>query len=87
MTVHLITYDLNSPGQNYDNLYKEIKSLGEWAHYLDSTWFVNTNLSGVEIREKLKKVIDKNDHVFICTVKDYNGWANPKLWEWLQERV
>ena len=35
--VYSITYDLNKNGQNYDDLYKTIKSLGEYCHYLDST--------------------------------------------------
>lgn len=87
MAVYLITYDLNSPGQKYDKLYETIMSFGDWAHYLDSTWFVDTKLSKVQMREKLKTVIDKNDHFFICKVTDYDGWADKKLWEWLGQRV
>ncbi|KYD03482.1 hypothetical protein [Heyndrickxia sporothermodurans] len=87
MAVLLITYDLNKPGQNYEKLYETIKSFGPWAHYLESTWFVETNFTKTQVREKLKTVLDKNDHFFICTVKDYDGWADKKLWEWLKKRV
>lgn len=87
MSVYLITYDLNSPGQNYEKLYETIKSFGECAHYLDSTWFVKTGFSKTQIREKLEVVLDKNDHFFICTVNDYDGWADKRLWEWLSTRV
>ena len=46
MSALLITYDLNAPGQKYDDLYQEIKDLGStWWHYLDSTWVVKTTLT------------------------------------------
>ena len=41
MATMLIGYDLNRPGQNYDDLFDEIKNLGTWWHCLDSTWLVN----------------------------------------------
>ncbi|WP_312754066.1 CRISPR-associated protein Cas2 [Rummeliibacillus suwonensis] len=87
MTVRLITYDLNSPGQDYKKLYEKIKSYGSWAHYLDSVWFVQTTKNISDIRDDLKQVIDKGDHIFICTVNDYSGWTNKKLWEWLKDRI
>lgn len=88
MSVYLITYDLNTPGQNYDDLYEEIKSLGTWAHYMRSVWFVDTYLSSDQVRDKLKPHIDQNDYLFICRVtRDYDGWAPKEMWEWLSEHV
>ena len=43
----LIGYDLDKPGQNYESLFVAIKTLGEWWHYLDSTWLVATNRSAL----------------------------------------
>ena len=37
---YLISYDLNSPGKNYAQLYAAIQKLGSWWHCLDSTWIV-----------------------------------------------
>lgn len=85
---YLITYDLNRPGQNYDDLYQAIKALGSvWWHYLDSTWLVNTKLSANQITQKLTKHIDKNDHLLVIkTTKEYDGWLNKKAWEWINQQ-
>ena len=40
MTSMIIEYDLRSPGRNYDELYKEIRSYDVWARITESTWFI-----------------------------------------------
>ncbi|GJL85792.1 MAG: hypothetical protein DHS20C02_15670 [Micavibrio sp.] len=85
---HLISYDLNKPGQNYDDLYEAIKRLGAWWHYLDSTWIVKSSYSAPEIFEKLKPHIDKNDTVLVIEItSEYSGWLPQKAWDWLREKV
>lgn len=65
----LITYDLKQPGRNYTDLYEAIKSLGDWQHPLESTWFVyvpdNTNLD--DIVEKLKASACQRDRLVAST--------------------
>ena len=52
--ISAINYDLNQPGQNYDELHEAIKSCcGVWWHYLDSTWLVDTNLTAQGAWNKL----------------------------------
>lgn len=86
--VYLITYDLNKTGQDYKSLYEAIKSLGSWAHYLDSTWFVDTCSSPESIRDTLMKSMDSNDSLFISRItKSYSGWLNKDAWTWLSEHV
>lgn len=87
MKVYMITYDLNSPGQDYETLHETIQGFGAWAHYFTSVWFVYTNMNPIDMREKIQSVIDKNDTFFICSVNDYQGYANEELWEWLSGRV
>ncbi|MGG4039935.1 hypothetical protein [Heyndrickxia ginsengihumi] len=87
MSVYLITYDLNAPGKDYGKLYEEIKSLGAWAHYMESVWFVDTDLDPNSIRDKLKEIIDSNDSLFVSKVTSYSGWADKKLWDWLSKHV
>ena len=83
----LITYDLNKPGQNYNDLYEEIKKAGTWWHHLDSTWIINTEYSSIEWNTRLKKHMDSNDSLLIIEVCDnYQGWLPEKAWEWLNER-
>lgn len=84
----LITYDLKQPGRNYTDLYEAIKSLGDWQHPLESTWFVhlpdNSNLD--EIVEKLKASADKNDFFFAVEItKRYQGWLPKSFWTWINQ--
>ncbi len=85
--VYLITYDLNKEGQNYDKLYEAIKSLGNWCHYLDSTWLVETSYSANQISEKLRKEgIDNNDSLLVFRLlKDYAGWLSEEAWQWIRD--
>ncbi len=85
----LVTYDLNTPGQNYPALYEAIKSLGDWWHYLDSTWLINTNLSANQIGERLRQCLDQNDRLLIVEIdpSTANGWLSKDAWEWIQTRA
>jgi len=74
MISKIIEYDLRSPGRNYDDLYTLIKSFSKWAHITGSTWFVKTELSCTELRDKLITVLDNNDRVFIATLKGDAAW-------------
>eukprot|EP01133_Synstelium_polycarpum_P023115 gene23115-27715_t len=68
MATKLIAYDLNSPGQKYDDLIAAIKDLGAWWHHLDSTWLVKTTLSTSALRDSLKKHIDSGDELLVVDV-------------------
>lgn len=86
---YLISYDLKKPGQNYSELYDEIKALGDWRHPMESTWVVfagDTNT--VEIRERLKQKMDQNDSVFVVdiTSADYAGWLPSTFWDWFKKQ-
>lgn len=82
-----INYNLSNPGRNYQGLINMIKSLpGTWAHPGGSHWFVSTHLSGVEIRSRLKSVMDSNDQLYIHTVGD-DWWtqnASTEIVGWFQ---
>ena len=87
--VILITYDLNSPGQDYPDLYDAIKAISSiWWHNLTSVWLVDTNLSTRQVHERIKRYIDKNDELFIVRItKDYTGYLPERAWKWLKNRV
>ena len=76
MASKIITYDLCSPGRNYDDLYKAIKAYGTWAHITESTWFVKTDDSCVQIRDNLLSHIDSNDRLFIGELTGIAAWHN-----------
>ena len=83
----LISYDLNRPGQDYSNLYKEIKKAKAWWHYLDSTWIVSTNSSTEDWQRRLRQHMDENDNLLIIEVcENYQGWLPKRAWEWLNKQ-
>jgi len=86
--LYVISYDLNKPGQGYSELYKSIKKLGSWCHYLDSTWLVDSSLSAHKIQDILNSKIDKNDSLLIFRLgKDYGGWMKTSAWSWINKHL
>ena len=76
MSSKIISYDLCAPGRNYDELYKAIKAYGTWAHITESTWFVKTESSCVEVRDELLSHLDKNDRIFVGELTGVAAWNN-----------
>lgn len=68
MATLLIGYDLNRPGQDYEDLFEVLKSERAWWHHLDSTWLVVTSKTPSEMRDELKKHVDSNDEVLVIDV-------------------
>lgn len=88
MATKLIAYDLNTPGQNYEDLIAAIKGLGAWWHHLDSTWLVRTSKTTTEVRDELKKHIDSGDELLVVDVTgDARAWAgfNESGRKWLKD--
>jgi bifunctional pyridoxal-dependent enzyme with beta-cystathionase and maltose regulon repressor activities len=90
MNVLQVIYDLNRPGQNYNDLIEYLKSQHNWCRPLESTWIVVTTKSTTGLRDEIKRFIDANDEVLVMDVKgDY--WAclglSKQVTDWLQENV
>lgn len=75
MKSYLISYDLNKPGQNYNDLYEAIKKIGTWWHHLDSTWIIRSSQSAEEIRDQLKANIDSNDKLIVIILTGEAAWC------------
>jgi hypothetical protein len=87
VVIYAINYDLKRPAQRYKALYEAIKSCGEWWHYLDSTWLIDTSLTAQGIWNKIETHIDENDLVLIIGVtRDYYGWLPQDAWQWINDR-
>lgn len=72
MAVYIVTYDLNSPGQNYGPL---IKAIEKYTHCkcLKSAFFIDTSEAASTIRDKLKQHIDESDALYVMTLQ--RRWA------------
>ncbi|GEL67243.1 hypothetical protein [Marinilactibacillus psychrotolerans] len=83
-----ISYDLNDPGQKYDEVFDIIKNFGAYIKLQKSFWLVRSNLSPQEMSNKLNKVLDNNDSLFICELtKNYQGRATKSEWEFIRESI
>lgn len=73
--LHLITYDLHSPVQNYSGLISAIKKYPYQKINL-SCWVIRTNLTATQIRSTLETYIDSSDNLFVC---DFHQWSSINL--------
>ncbi|MDD5405692.1 MAG: hypothetical protein PHE73_01980 [Sulfurovaceae bacterium] len=88
MSVYCVSYDLNKSGQNYDNLYDELKKSSSWWHFLDSTWLIYTNESANQLSERIRLHLDKNDYLLVIKVtNEYSGWLPQEAWDWINKHV
>lgn len=87
--VYTISYDLNKPGQDYSELYEEIKSLGSWCHPVDSTWYVDTGHDDKSIVNRLKKVMDSSDALIVTKASAPSRWfgLSDEVSNWLKNHL
>jgi hypothetical protein len=89
--VLLISYDLN--GHERPDAYDDVKKVITtnaiaYLKPLYSQWFVETSEGPGTWVERLTKVIDSDDQLFVVKVtKPYQGWLTKSEWEWLDARV
>lgn len=77
---YLISYDLNKPGQSYDQLYDAIKAASNeiWCKPLESVYIVRSSLSAQSIYNKLTPYLDRNDRILIVEIKGQSYWCLDK---------
>jgi len=88
--VYMITYDLNSQGQNYNNVIKAIKdsSTGVWCTYWRSSFLIKSNLTVNQVTDIIKPYLDSNDRLFVIEVRaNYQGWLSDAEWKYIDETV
>lgn len=72
----IVTYDLCSPGRNYNSLYEYLKSFPKWAHITESTWFISSDKECFDIAEEINDLIDSNDRIFVAELTGVSAWRN-----------
>ena len=80
MTTYMIGYDLNRPGQNYNNLIEAIKTYSNktysnWWHCLDSTWLIKSDKTATQIRDHLQQHIDSSDELLVANMSGTAAWV------------
>jgi len=87
--VFVVSYQLrrfHDPRQIVEVLQK----VGEWCHYFDTTWLVQTNLTADDIYNQLALVFNQDERLLILEVKPpamYQGWLPDEAWSWIRARL
>lgn len=91
MKGYIISYDLNSPGQNYSGLHdaiKKFKVCDGYMKYLDSTYVVISQLSAKEIFDILYQYLDNSDRILIIEViGHWHAQLPDDAYEWLHKHL
>ncbi len=86
--VLIINYALNNGLKDYNPLFNAIKGCGEWWHFMESTWIVNTVYSADVVGKHLQKYIDTNtDHLLVMRLqRESQGWLPNEAWNWINSK-
>lgn len=88
--VYMITYDLNSKGQKYDEVIEAIKnaSTGVWCSFWKSSYLIKSNLTVQQVNDKIIAHLDSNDRLIVIEVKNnYLGWLTDEQWKYIRENI
>jgi hypothetical protein len=72
MALFFISYDLMTPGKDYQKLFAKLEALGG-QRVLLSMWALRGNYTATDLRDTLKSFVDSNDRLL---VDESNTWAS-----------
>lgn len=88
MAVMMITFELNTPGQDYSPIFEFIRNMNVWAKITDSCYAVSTHLSPQELLVELRPHLTRNDSLYVLTLQGpWIGFGPDDVNEWLRERL
>lgn len=87
MYTYVVTYDLNKPGQNYE-LREHLKENYNWAMLSESSYAIETTKTCSEVFNDLENFIDKNDTLYVVTLKkSFYGQGADEVNKWLEKHL
>jgi hypothetical protein len=87
MSVLLVTYDLKKPGQDYTDFLAIIRKY-PYARLSESSYAIATNEIPQDVYNKLSPHMDKNDQLYIVTLRSpYWGLGPKEVNDWLTQNL
>lgn len=87
MSTLLVTYDLNTPGKDYADLLKKIKSYS-WARLSESSYAISTTSDTQAVFNALKPFLDQNDYLYVITLGGpFRGFGPTVVNGWLENNL
>lgn len=89
MAAYMITYDLNSAGQKYDDVIQAIKDSSlAWCSFWKSSYLIKSNLTPNQIVDNIKSHLDSNDSLIVVeAVNNYQGHLTQEQWKFIRESI
>lgn len=86
---YIVSYDLSTPGQNYETVLKAIKKYPGWARLGGSSYIVLADETAAQIRDSIMSNMDSNDKLFIGTVTAPAAWIGlgDEVSDWLKNNL
>lgn len=75
MSVLIVSYDLDKPGQRYDQLITRIKAYGSWAQLGGSAYLIVASATPQQVRDYLTQALDVNDKLYVGVAPAPSAWA------------
>ena len=87
MSVHVLTYDLIDPGQNYDDVMDFIRQHG-YAQLSESTYAIATEKTVNDLYQEMRQITDDSDQFYIVTLTPlWAGYGPEEVNEWLDNHL
>ncbi|MGD0036116.1 MAG: hypothetical protein ABSC53_02340 [Bacteroidota bacterium] len=87
MPLLLVTFDPNKPEQDHSNLLDEIMSYSN-IRLSESSYAIITDKTPEAVCSDLNKFIDKNDNLYVITLKrPYDGYGPNLANDWLKKEL
>jgi hypothetical protein len=89
--MYVILIELNGrPADQYADLERAVKALGNWSNRVRGAWFVESRFTSQQIRDLLKPHLDSGkDRLFVARMG--SNWAGtgmgPGFQEWMNRRA
>lgn len=74
MNTYHVSYDLKAPGRDYSKLYEVLRGFDTCCHPLDSTWYIRTGYTALQVRDLLTAKMDDNDKVLVTKASTDGAW-------------
>ncbi|EMB9233992.1 hypothetical protein U9608_001491 [Vibrio alginolyticus] len=75
MAIYCVTYDLKTPGKNYESVHNYLEKFNH-CKKLESFWLIDTTKNAADIRDDLDKLVDGNDIIFVAELQKH--WASTR---------
>lgn len=82
--MYLVVLELNArPADQYADLERSIKALGNWSNRTKGAWIVESRFTASQIRDLLKPHVGAEDRVFVARFT--RNWAGTGMGQGFQE--